>query len=181
MNDGVYITPVTTFSDILSTVFELKKKGKRVVFTNGCFDLIHLGHVKYLAHAKTLGDALIVAVNSDKSVRQIKGPTRPIIPEDTRAEMIAALKPVDYVFIFDDPDPYEIIKNITPDVLVKGGDWTENTVIGADWVKSRGGTVEIIPYINGFSTSSIIAKIMNLYSNHTKEYQKFYEEREKNV
>jgi rfaE bifunctional protein nucleotidyltransferase chain/domain len=167
MNDKT-IPPVAKLSDLLPKVFKLKKKGKRIVFTNGCFDLLHLGHVKYLAHAKALGDVLVVAVNSDKSVEQIKGPSRPIIPECTRAGMVAALKPVDHVFIFDDPDPYEIIKKINPDVLVKGGDWTEDTVIGANWVKSMGGKVEIIPYFNGFSTSSIIARIMNLYSTCTK-------------
>ena len=177
MNDKT-ILPVAKLSDILSELFQLKKRGKRIVFTNGCFDLLHPGHIQYLAHAKTLGDVLVVAVNSDKSVEQIKGPLRPIIPEHTRAEMVAALKPVDHVFIFDNSDPYEIIKQITPDILVKGGDWTEDTVIGADWVKSMGGRVEIIPYINGFSTSSIISKIRNLYSTYTQGNGKIFMKKE---
>ena len=146
----------------LKTVTErLKKEGKRIVFTNGCFDLIHVGHTRYLEKAKKLGDVLIVGVNSDRSVRTIKGKKRPVIPEEERAEVLAALRCVDLVVIFDEPDPLNIISSLKPDVLVKGGDWSEDAIIGREVVESIGGKVVRIPEIKGASSSSIIDKIVN--------------------
>jgi D-beta-D-heptose 7-phosphate kinase/D-beta-D-heptose 1-phosphate adenosyltransferase len=142
-------------------VERLKNDGKRIVFTNGCFDLIHVGHTRYLEEAKKLGDILIVAVNSDQSVRAIKGNKRPIIPEEERAEVLAALHCVDFVVIFDEPDPLNIISSLKPDVLVKGGDWGEDAIIGREVVESVGGKVVRIPEIKGASTSSIIDKIVS--------------------
>ncbi|KAF0121502.1 MAG: cytidyltransferase-like protein [bacterium] len=146
----------------LKTVTErLRKEGKRIVFTNGCFDLIHVGHIRYLEEAKKLGDILIVAVNSDQSVRAIKGNKRPIIPEEERAEVLSALQCVDFVVIFHEPDPLNIISLLKPDVLVKGGDWGEDAIIGREVVESIGGKVIRIPEIKGASSSSIIDKIVN--------------------
>lgn len=146
----------------LKTVTErLKKEGKRIVFTNGCFDLIHVGHTRYLEEAKKLGDILIVGVNSDHSVRTIKGKKRPVIPEEERAEVLSALQCVDFVVIFHEPDPLNIISLLKPDVLVKGGDWGEDAIIGREVVESIGGKVVRIPEIKGASSSSIIDKIVN--------------------
>ena len=147
--------------DLKKVVERLKKEGKRVVFTNGCFDLIHVGHTRYLEEAKKLGDILIVAVNSDQSVMTIKGKKRPIIPEEERAEVLSALQCVDFVVIFHEPDPLNIISLLKPDVLVKGGDWGEDAIIGREVVESIGGKVVRIPEIKGASTSSIIDKIVN--------------------
>ncbi|OIP30032.1 MAG: D-glycero-beta-D-manno-heptose 1-phosphate adenylyltransferase [Deltaproteobacteria bacterium CG_4_8_14_3_um_filter_43_13] len=147
--------------DLKKVVERLKKEGKRVVFTNGCFDLIHVGHTRYLEEAKKLGDILIVAVNSDQSVMTIKGNKRPIIPEEERAEVLSALQCVDFVVIFHEPDPLNIISLLKPDVLVKGGDWSEDAIIGREVVESIGGKVVRIPEIKGASSSSIIDKIVN--------------------
>jgi len=147
--------------DLKKVVERVKKEGKRVVFTNGCFDLIHVGHTRYLEEAKKLGDILIVAVNSDQSVRTIKGNKRPIIPEEERAEVLSALQCVDFVVIFHEPDPLNIISLLKPDVLVKGGDWGEDAIIGREVVESIGGKVVRIPEIKGASSSSIIDKIVN--------------------
>ncbi len=144
-------------------VDKLKKEGKKIVFTNGCFDILHLGHIRYLSEAKKLGDFLIVAINSDSSVRRIKGNKRPIIDEKARAEIIAALEFVDMVIIFSEDTPYNIIKRLKPDILVKGGDWKEDEIVGADIVKKSGGKVLTIPYITGYSTTSIVEKIKKLY------------------
>jgi D-beta-D-heptose 7-phosphate kinase/D-beta-D-heptose 1-phosphate adenosyltransferase len=137
----------------------LRAEGKTIVFTNGVFDLIHPGHVRYLAEARTHGDALIVAVNSDRSVRAIKGPTRPITAERERAEVLSALAVVDAVVIFDEDDPHAIISAIQPDVLVKGADWAADRIIGRDVVEARGGRVVRIAVAPGFSTTAIIEKI----------------------
>ena len=147
--------------DLKKVVEKVKKEGKRIVFTNGCFDLIHVGHTRYLEEAKKLGDILIVAVNSDQSVMTIKGNKRPIIPEEERAEVLSALQCVDFVVIFHEPDPLNIISLLKPDVLVKGGDWSEDAIIGREVVESIGGKVVRIPEIKGASTSSIIDKIVN--------------------
>lgn len=147
--------------DLKKVVERVKKEGKRVVFTNGCFDLIHVGHTRYLEEAKKLGDILIVAVNSDQSVRAIKGKKRPIIPEEERAEVVSALQCVDFVVIFEEPDPLNIISLLKPDVLVKGGDWGEDAIIGREVVESIGGKVVRISEIKGASSSSIINKIVN--------------------
>ena len=137
----------------------LKASGQKIVFTNGCFDILHPGHTRTLCAAKDLGDHLVVAVNSDRSVAALKGPDRPVFKEKLRAELLAALSCVDTVFIFDEDNPLKVIQFLLPDILVKGGDWTEKTIIGADVVKAAGGQVKPIPYINGFSTTDIINKI----------------------
>lgn len=138
-----------------------KAQGKTVVFTNGCFDLLHRGHVHTLREAKAQGDLLIVALNSDRSVKSIKGARRPILPEADRIELIAAMEMVDYVVIFDQPDPYDLISAINPNVLAKGGDWESAKIIGADVVEKNGGRVAVIPYLKGFSTTEIIERIKN--------------------
>jgi D-glycero-beta-D-manno-heptose 1-phosphate adenylyltransferase len=137
----------------------LKAQGKKVVFTNGCFDILHPGHARYLSKARSLGDYLVVAVNSDRSVRAIKGPKRPVMTEAARAELVAALQFVDGVLIFDQDTPLEVIEQLVPDVLVKGGDWKEEDIVGADAVKKAGGTITTIPFEEGFSTTSLIDKI----------------------
>ena len=153
-------------SDKLKSVGELSEiaaqaraKGKTVVFTNGCFDLLHRGHVHMLREAKGQGDLLIVAMNSDSSVKAIKGPSRPIMPESDRVELIAAMEMVDYVVVYDEPDPYNLIAAIKPNVLAKGGDWSSDKIIGADIVERHGGRVAVIPYLEGFSTTEIIERI----------------------
>ncbi|HET6364516.1 MAG TPA: D-glycero-beta-D-manno-heptose 1-phosphate adenylyltransferase [Nitrospirota bacterium] len=140
----------------------LQATGKKIVFTNGCFDIIHTGHTRYLAKAKSFGDLLIVAVNSDSSVRMIKGEKRPINTQAERAETLAALESVDFVTIFDEPDPHKIISDLQPDVLVKGGDWPVEKIIGRDIVEARGGKVVNVPYVEGASTTGIIEKILKL-------------------
>ena len=138
----------------------LKSTGKKIVFTNGCFDILHIGHARYLYSAKKLADYLIVAVNSDMSVKRLnKGKDRPIVQEDQRAELVAALGCVDAVVIFDQDTPLKVIEHLMPDVLVKGGDWEENEIVGADLVKTNGGKVISLPYINGSSTTDIVEKI----------------------
>jgi rfaE bifunctional protein nucleotidyltransferase chain/domain len=141
----------------------LQAMGKKIVFTNGCFDLIHTGHTRYLAKAKSFGDLLIVAVNSDLSVRLIKGEKRPINAQAERAETLAALESVDFVTVFDEPDPHRIISELQPDVLVKGGDWPVEKIIGRDVVEARGGEVISVGYIEGASTTGIIEKIVRRY------------------
>lgn len=144
---------------LLGRVRAHRAAGHTVVFTNGCFDLIHPGHVRYLEAARRLGDVLIVAVNTDRSVRWLgKGPDRPIVSERERAEVVAALRPVDYVVLFDDPTPLELIRRLQPDVLVKGGDWRPEKVVGADVVRSRGGRVVIVPYARGHSTTALLRR-----------------------
>ena len=150
-------------------VDSLRQSGKVVVFTNGCFDLIHIGHIRLLQKARKQGDCLVVAVNSDSSVRQIKGPERPIIAEEQRAEVVAALGCVDWVTIFDEPDPLVLIKLLKPDVLVKGGDWPEEKIVGASEVKEAGGKVSRIPQEVGVSTSDILEKVGTAARKKTKE------------
>jgi rfaE bifunctional protein nucleotidyltransferase chain/domain len=136
-----------------------RTNGKIVVFTNGCFDLLHRGHLHLLRSAKALGDLLIVAINSDQSVKSIKGPTRPVQSETDRLELIASMEMVNYVLLFDEPDPYNLVSVLRPNILVKGGDWPAEEVIGGDIVQGNGGKVVVIPYLKGFSTTEIIAKI----------------------
>ena len=140
-------------------VSKLRSEKKRVVFTNGCFDILHAGHIAYLRKARKLGDALVVALNSDSSVRAIKGKTRPINKEADRALVLSALYFVDYVTIFADPTPERLIKALKPDVLVKGADWKAKYIVGADFVKSHGGKVVRIPFIKGYSTTSVLKEI----------------------
>ena len=147
--------------DELKNILEgLKRRGKRIIFTNGCFDILHIGHIRCLEEAKKRGDILIVALNSDRSIRSIKGPSRPFTPEAERAEVLSALACVDYVVIFDEPDPLELISFLKPNILVKGGDWTPETTIGREVVEGTGGKVVIIPQIQGVSTSAIVDRIV---------------------
>lgn len=141
-----------------------KVRGKRkIVFTNGCFDILHAGHADYLNKAKSLGDILVVGINSDASVRRIKGEKRPILPQQMRAYLLDNLKPVDYVVIFEEDTPLELIKAIKPDVLVKGADWDLERIVGADFVLSYGGRVERIPFSFDISTSKVIERVLDLY------------------
>lgn len=149
--------------DYLDSIYKWKEEGKRIVFTNGCFDIIHAGHIDYLEKAKSLGDVLIVGLNSDLSIKRIKGEKRPIINEDLRKRVLEGLKAVDLVIIFEEDTPERLIKEIKPDVLVKGGDWSIDNIVGADFVKSYGGEVKRIDFIYDISTSKIIEKILNLY------------------
>ena len=146
--------------ELLSERERLRREGKRVVFTNGCFDLLHPGHVRYLKEARALGDVLIVALNSDASVRRLKGEGRPIMDEGERGEVMAALESVDYVTVFDEETPRELIAVLLPDVLVKGGDWPVEQIVGREEVESAGGTTLSLPYIEGSSTTSIIQRIL---------------------
>jgi len=154
------LKPLDDLSDIIARV---KADGRKVIFTNGCFDILHVGHVRYLQAARALGDCLVIAINSDSSVRGLKGKKRPIVPQGERAELLAALECVDYLTLFEEPDPLNAIKAIKPDSLVKGGDWNEDQIIGGDFVKSIGGQVERIPYIEGASTTNIIEVIIERY------------------
>jgi rfaE bifunctional protein nucleotidyltransferase chain/domain len=142
----------------------LKGGGKKIVFTNGCFDLLHIGHVRYLEAARSEGDVLVVGVNSDRSVRRIKQPGRPVVPDNERAEVLASLACVDFVTLFDEPDPLVTIRLLMPDVLVKGADWEEDAIVGRDVVEAMGGRVVRIPLTEGASTSKIIEKILANYS-----------------
>lgn len=137
----------------------LRAAGRRLVFTNGCFDILHVGHVRYLSAARRLGDALLVAINSDRSVRELKGAGRPIMPEGERAEMLSALAAVDYVTVFDDLSPRALIAEVLPDVLVKGGDYQLDEIHGREEVEAAGGRVLSLPFVDGASTSSIIERI----------------------
>jgi D-beta-D-heptose 7-phosphate kinase/D-beta-D-heptose 1-phosphate adenosyltransferase len=148
----------------------LRAAGKRVVFTNGCFDLLHPGHVRYLAAARALGDVLIVALNSDRSVRELKGPTRPILTEAERVEVISALASVDYVTIFDEPTPRSLIAAMLPDVLVKGGDWGVGEIVGREEVEAAGGITQSLAFVEGCSTTEVISRILERFGKDgTKE------------
>lgn len=132
---------------------------QKIVFTNGCFDVLHYGHVHYLVQARQLGDLLVVGLNSDASVRRLKGESRPVNPEQARAFVLAALEMVDYVCLFEEDTPYELIAAVKPDVLVKGGDYAVDNIVGSDIVKGRNGDVVVLPFVEGFSSSSIIEKL----------------------
>jgi len=150
---------VVTLDDAAALASRLRAAGKRVVFTNGVFDLIHPGHVRYLAAARAEGDALIVGVNSDRSVRANKGPGRPVIPEHERAEILASLAPVDAVLVFDEDTPDRVVRAILPDVLVKGADWPADAIVGRDTVEGRGGRVVRAELAPGYSTTAILERI----------------------
>lgn len=154
-----YRAKIRPLDALQGEVERLRASGRRVVFTNGCFDLLHPGHARYLCAARALGDYLVVGVNSDRSVRAIKGSGRPVVPEDDRAEMLAALDFVDAVVLFDEDDPLQVIQALCPDVLVKGGDWREQDIVGGDVVRSAGGEVRRIALVPGRSTSAIIERI----------------------
>jgi len=147
--------------DVHKLVAGLRAAGKTIVFTNGVFDLLHPGHIRYLQQARALGDALVVGVNSDRSVRAIKGPTRPIVPEDERTEVLEALACVDAVVVFDEDTPQDLIRALQPDVLVKGDDWAADAIVGRGIVEARGGKVIRMPIERGYGTSAIIDKIRN--------------------
>lgn len=152
------VNKILELEEAVERVTQLKRAGKRVVFTNGCFDLLHPGHTRYLSEARQLGDSLLVAVNSDRSVRALKGPDRPMIPEAERAEVLAALKCVDYVTVFDELTPRTLIARMLPHVLVKGADWGLSEIVGREEVEAAGGRVVSIPVVPGFSTSGLIQK-----------------------
>jgi len=151
-------------ADIPLLAQKLRQSGRRIVFTNGCFDLLHVGHVRLLYQAKQYGDILLVAINTDASIRRNKGPSRPVISEMERAELLASLEMVDYVTLFGEPTPKDIIDLLIPHVLVKGGDWGENAIVGRDTVEAYGGTVIRIPPWPGHSTSSLIQIIQERFS-----------------
>jgi len=150
---------VVTRADLVQIREKLKREGKKIVFTNGCFDIVHRGHVEYLTKAKALGDVLLIGMNTDASVRRLKGAKRPVVCQDDRALVLAALRVVDYVCLFDEDTPYELIKAVVPDVLVKGSDWTIDSIVGKDIVEAAGGTVQTIDFIPNRSTTDIIKKI----------------------
>ena len=158
--DGAMTEKVLTSRQLAPILAQARTRNKRIVFTNGCFDLMHVGHTRYLLEAKRLGDLLVVGVNSDASVRSLnKAPDRPIVPEAQRAEVVAALGCVDYVVIFTEPDPLNLITSLQPDVLVKGGDWSVEQIVGREIVEARGGTVRTIPLVPGVSTTGLIQRI----------------------
>ena len=157
------IRKVKNHDELREIVQDIQRAGRKVVFTNGCFDILHTGHSRYLQVAKSYGDILIVAVNSDESVRKLKGDKRPIMPQAERAEMVASLAVVDYVTVFEEEDPHRVIAELMPDVLVKGGDWAVDEIVGKDIVETGGGKVYSIPYIEGASTTGIIERILAKY------------------
>ena len=151
--------------DKIETVFSnLKKDGKCLIFTNGCFDIVHAGHIDYMEKAKALGDVLIVGVNSDESIRRIKGNNRPIVGVDYRLRLLQGISSIDYVCVFNEDTPLELIKKVKPDIIVKGEDWKDKGVVGEDFVRSYGGKVELIALLPGISTSIIIDKILKTYN-----------------
>jgi D-glycero-beta-D-manno-heptose 1-phosphate adenylyltransferase len=152
---------VVSQDQLILSIHEQKRNGRRIVFTNGCFDLLHPGHVRLLEESRSLGDVLVVAINTDASVRQNKGPSRPLTPERERAEVLAALSAVDYVVLFDAPTPRALIVALLPDVLVKGSDWGPNEVVGKEEVETAGGRVVSIPLAPGYSTSNLIDRIVH--------------------
>ena len=153
---------IKTLKTLAKIRTSLRKKRKKVVFTNGCFDLIHLGHVAYLREAKSCGDVLIVGLNRDRSVRRLKGRSRPIVPGKDRAEVLSELTCIDYIVFFAEDTPHKVIKALKPDILVKGSDWSLHTIVGRDVLQHYGGTVKRVPLIKGKSTTNIIRKIKRL-------------------
>ncbi|MCX5693373.1 MAG: D-glycero-beta-D-manno-heptose 1-phosphate adenylyltransferase [Candidatus Omnitrophica bacterium] len=150
---------IKTLPKAVAAIRELQKNNKKIVFTNGCFDILHAGHVSYLSKAKSLGDVLVIGLNSDGSVKKIKGKSRPVVSQKNRALLLAALEAVDFVVIFNELTPVKLIKAIKPDVLVKGGDWKKEKIAGAEFVESYGGKVKSLSYVKGLSTRGLIAKI----------------------
>lgn len=150
---------IKTLPKLLKALKKSKAKNEKIVFTNGCFDILHVGHVDYLRRAKSLGNILIVGLNSDASVRRLKGKRKPLVTQKNRARVLQALEAVDFIVIFRDLTPLDLIKNIKPDILVKGGDWKAKDIVGSSFVKSYGGGVKSLQYIKGFSTKDLIKKI----------------------
>lgn len=154
------LSKIKNEKELLPLIDQLKQDGKKIVMTNGCFDLLHVGHVRYLQEAKQLGDVLVVAVNSDLSTKTIKGPQRPLVPQQERAEILAALSCIDFVILFEELDPLRLIQLLLPNFLVKGGDWQADRIVGRDVVEKAGGQVLSIPLTPGRSTSSLIKEIL---------------------
>ncbi len=152
-------SPAWKLEALAAEVRRRQQRGERIVLTNGCFDLIHVGHIRTLKAARALGDVLVLALNSDGSARALKGPDRPVIPALERAEILASLEFVDYVVIFDELDPHSVVEALRPEVLVKGGDWTPETIIGREEVEARGGRVVVLPDVPGARTTSLIARV----------------------
>jgi rfaE bifunctional protein nucleotidyltransferase chain/domain len=157
---------IQPLSQLKEMVTHWRALGEKIVFTNGCFDLLHYGHIHYLCQAKDLGHRLIIGVNADASVRRLKGPRRPIQNENTRTHLLAALACVDAVILFEEDTPYQLIREVMPDVLVKGGDWQPAQIVGSDLVLANGGEVRSLPFVNGFSTTGIEQKILNASQVH---------------
>jgi rfaE bifunctional protein nucleotidyltransferase chain/domain len=162
-----YLSKIKTQSKMKEVVEKAKSEGKKIVFTNGCFDILHQGHVRYLSEAKKLGDYLIVGLNSDRSVRAIKGNNRPLMNEEARAELLAALCFVDGVVVFEENDPLDLITYLQPHILVKGADWDEDDIVGAEFIKKMDGEVKRITLVPNISTSSILRRIIS--GNSTKQ------------
>ena len=155
---------IKNLPNAVTAIRKLQKNNKKIVFTNGCFDILHAGHVNYLSKAKSLGDVLVIGLNSDSSVKKLKGKTRPVVSQKNRALLLAALEVVDFVVVFNEPTPAKLIKAVKPDILVKGGDWKKEEIVGAEFVESYGGKVKSLAYIKGLSTRDLIAKIQAGYS-----------------
>ena len=149
---------VQNFENIESTLAPFRAQGKKIVFTNGCFDLLHIGHVRYLQEARSLGDLLVVGLNTDASVKKLKGPSRPVQTEKDRAEILAALEAVSFTLLFDEDTPEKLIQQVRPDILVKGGDWKIEQIVGADFVIKNGGQVMSLQFVDGKSTTRLIEK-----------------------
>ena len=158
------INGLTNIEEFLPIRKNLKLQNKKVVFTNGCFDIVHSGHVDYLNKAKNLGDILVIGLNSERSVREIKGEKRPIVNQEERAFVLKNLKCVDYVILFDEPTPKEIIDQIIPDILIKGGDWAIENIVGREVVEANGGEVKTIQFVTFQSTTNIIKKVLETYN-----------------
>jgi D-glycero-beta-D-manno-heptose 1-phosphate adenylyltransferase len=154
---------IATAGNLISALDKARQAGKKIVLTNGGFDILHVGHVRYLAAARSEGDLLVVGLNSDASVRLIKGDRRPVVNQDQRAEVLSSLVCVDYVVVFDEPDPLRLIQTLKPDVLVKGADWGEENIVGAEFVKSRGGKIVRAKLVPEASTSGIIDRIVRRF------------------
>lgn len=156
-------TKILQLDDAMTQVADWQRAGQKVVFTNGCFDLVHLGHIDYLEKARALGDRLVLGLNTDASVSRLKGPGRPVVDEYARARLMAALSFVDTVILFDEPTPQELIEALKPDILVKGDDYTVETIVGADFVLAKGGEVKTVALVPGYSTTTLIEKIKTSY------------------
>jgi rfaE bifunctional protein nucleotidyltransferase chain/domain len=163
------IEKLRSLDEIVDIRRQLRSDGKKLVFTNGCFDILHVGHVRYLNQARAFGDALVVGLNSDSSVRELKGEGRPIVPELERAEVLCALASVDYVFLFDDATPQRVIDAIVPDILVKGADWSISQIVGRQTVEAAGGKVMNLPLVQDLSTSGIIETVIRRFACRPEE------------
>ncbi|MEA5403737.1 D-glycero-beta-D-manno-heptose 1-phosphate adenylyltransferase [Arcicella sp. DC2W] len=153
---------IVSLEEAIKRAEDWQKEGKKIVFTNGCFDIVHLGHIDYLEKARNLGDKLILGLNTDASVKRLKGESRPVVNEYARSRMMAAFEFIDAVILFDEPTPLEVIQEIQPDILVKGDDYVVETIVGADFVMDKGGEVKTIPLVKGYSTTSLIEKIKQI-------------------